>query len=246
MQTNRVAVFHWIQHPPAIDLQQREHRAVIDAACVLQAVDDSVDERAMSDRFAELSGLAVFEIGVDFVEIAGQAGEVDDVRRGDRARRRNEFVADFEIIEIAATRCRNRCHCRTSDRMVEVWAGLDQPCALARMTVQCEDRIPPSLCTMATSAPSTWRGPSPPPSWRTASTMPKRPPAAPAWACDNIPPWVLTGSSPPIRALPSAKNAPPSPRAQKPSSSNSMMGTIVKQSYSSATSMSCGPRPAIS
>ena len=114
MHVNGVSVLHRIKHPPAIDLKQCEERAVIDAARILQAAHDGVNERPVSNRLAELSGLAVFKIRVNLVEIAGKAGKVHDVGLGDRAGGGYQLVADFEILEVAASGCSGQCHRRSS------------------------------------------------------------------------------------------------------------------------------------
>jgi hypothetical protein len=55
----------------------------------------------VSDRFIELRGLAVFEVGMNLVEIAGKAREVHDVGLRDRAGGRYKLVPDCEIFEVA-------------------------------------------------------------------------------------------------------------------------------------------------
>ena len=65
------------QHFPAIDLQQREECAVVDAAGVLQTTTHGVDQRAMCHRFAKRRLFAVFEIRVNFIEVARKAAEVE-------------------------------------------------------------------------------------------------------------------------------------------------------------------------
>ena len=80
LHVQRVAVLDRCEHAPLVDLQEREQRAVVDAACVLEPAHDCVDEGAVRDRFAELGRLRVFPVRVHFVEIAREAREVHDVR----------------------------------------------------------------------------------------------------------------------------------------------------------------------
>src|SRR6218665_1891374 len=47
------------QDAPGVDLQQREQSAVVDAAGVLQAAHDGIDQRAMRNRLAERRPLAI-------------------------------------------------------------------------------------------------------------------------------------------------------------------------------------------
>jgi hypothetical protein len=64
-------------------------------------------------------------------------------------------------------------------------------------------------------------------------------------ALGEQPPEVLIGMRP-VRAVSPARDAtPPLPLSTKPRSSMSRISVIVKQSWTSAQSMSAGPRPAI-
>lgn len=92
-------MLHRDQQPPLVDLQQRKHGAFVDAARILQAAGNRVDQRAVRDWLAEWRRLAVLPIRVHLVEVAGQAREVDDVRRGHRARGCAKFAPKLEILE---------------------------------------------------------------------------------------------------------------------------------------------------
>src|SRR5258707_6441018 len=70
MHMNCVSMLHRAQHPPAVDLQQREKRAIIDTTRILQSAHDCVNEWPVRYRLAELGRLTVFEIGVNLVEVA--------------------------------------------------------------------------------------------------------------------------------------------------------------------------------
>ena len=88
------------KHLPAIDLQQRQQRAIVDATGVLQAAADGVHQRAVGHGFAECRLLAVLEIGMNFVEVARQAAEVDNVCLRDRPVRCDERCVKLKILEI--------------------------------------------------------------------------------------------------------------------------------------------------
>src|SRR5262249_42075916 len=65
-----------------------------------QATGDRKDEQAVSDRVMEGGGLGEFMIHVDRIEVAAEAGEIDDIRLRDGASRRLPFLADLHVIEI--------------------------------------------------------------------------------------------------------------------------------------------------
>jgi hypothetical protein len=56
----------------------------------------------MRDAFAERSLARVFLADVQFHEIAGESGEVHDVRFRDSARASDGFVADRKVLEMEA------------------------------------------------------------------------------------------------------------------------------------------------
>ena len=94
-----VAVLGRQQDAPLVDLQEREQRAVVDAARVLQPAGDAVDQRPVRDDLAEGRRLRVLVVGVHLVEVTREAGEVDDVGRGHGARRGLQFLPDLEVFE---------------------------------------------------------------------------------------------------------------------------------------------------
>ena len=65
-----------------------------------------------------------------------------------------------------------------------------------------------------------------------------------AWVPDRYPPCVLVGRRPPSAMPPSSTNGPPSPLAQNPASSSSVITLMVKWSETPATSMSSRVTPA--
>ena len=60
---------------------------------------DGEPEEAVGDPLAELGGLHVLGVGVEHVVVAGQPGEEDDVGLADRPARRDELLADLDVVE---------------------------------------------------------------------------------------------------------------------------------------------------
>src|SRR2546426_9090612 len=112
------------------------------------------------------------------------------------------------------------------------------------MRVAAALNMPPSPWQRASAAPTTCRGPHSPRSCRTASTSVNMP-YMPLCVYESPPPVVFIGKEPPGAGRWPGTNAPPSPSLQKPSASRAMIGTMVKASYTWATSMSPGVTPAI-
>src|SRR5207244_8594688 len=104
--------------------------------------------------------------------------------------------------------------------------------------------IPPRPWQSATRQSGTCRAPPSPRSCRTASISVKMP-YIPVCGYERPPPLVFIGNAPPGAVRWPATNGPPSPGLQKPSASSAMIGTMVKASYSIATSTSAGATPAI-
>src|SRR3954451_10067429 len=98
----RITVLDGLVHAPFIDAQHSQERSVIYAAGVGKPAHDCVDEGGMCDRFAERRRLAVLEIGMYAVEIAGKASKIDDVGARDRAPWRLDNLPDVEILEMHA------------------------------------------------------------------------------------------------------------------------------------------------
>ena len=98
----RVAVLDRLVDPPGVDAQHGDDGAVVDARLAHQPAGDRQHERPVRDRLAV--GLLLAELPVDVrrVEVARQAGEVDDVRLRHRAARRAIGLADLEVLEVEA------------------------------------------------------------------------------------------------------------------------------------------------
>ena len=69
------------------------------AARQAQAAADRPDQQAVRDRLAERRRLGELVVDVDRVEVAAEAGEVDDVRLRERCRRRPPLLADLHVVE---------------------------------------------------------------------------------------------------------------------------------------------------
>ncbi|MCY1205960.1 hypothetical protein D9M72_175200 [compost metagenome] len=78
----------------------------------------------------------------------------------------------------------------------------------------------PKPATRPSWALGTARAPAWSVNWRIASTMPRKPPAAPACPAESWPPLVLFGKLPSKVMVLACTKAEPSPFSQKPRSSN--------------------------
>ena len=104
----------------------------------------------------------------------------------------------------------------------------------------------PTVCDNATRAPSTWRGPHSPRSWRTSSTTCPSAEAPSGSPLESSPPLGLTGSRPPRVVAPESSSAAEPPGSHNPSSSYEPSSRAASVSWHSTTCRSDGPRPASS
>jgi hypothetical protein len=100
----RVAMLDRLVDPPGVDAQHGDDGAVVHARLAHEAAGNGEHERPVRDRLAV--GLLLAELPVDVrrVEVARQAGEVDDVGLRYRAPRRPIRLAHLEVLEVEAAR----------------------------------------------------------------------------------------------------------------------------------------------
>ena len=104
----------------------------------------------------------------------------------------------------------------------------------------------PTVCDSAVRAPSTWRAPHSPRSWRTSSTTWPSADAPSGSPLESRPPLGLTGRRPPSWVAPDSRSAAEPPGSHRPSSSQEPSSRAASVSWHSTTSRSCGPKPASS
>src|SRR5208283_3182745 len=88
--------------PEAIDAVKCDHGIGGLARLHGEAARDAEHQQAMRDAFAERSLARVFLADVQFHEIAGQSGEIHDVRFRDGAGAGDAFVSDRKVLEMEA------------------------------------------------------------------------------------------------------------------------------------------------
>src|SRR5439155_18866096 len=124
---------------------------------------------------------------------------------------------------------------------------LDAHAFVVRMlTTDTPEPRPPTLCCSTFPRRiSAWRSPASRRSCHQHSVSWATPVAPMGWPLASSPPDVLIGMRPSSAVSPSSDAYPPLPFSTNPRSSMSRISVIVKQSWTSAMSMSAGPSPAI-
>lgn len=85
-----------------IQFAERDDGAFQDAQLPDESNRKRQTQHAVRDAFAKHCRLAIFRIGVHGIRVPRQAREIYNIRFGDGAARRNDFLPDLEILKISA------------------------------------------------------------------------------------------------------------------------------------------------